>query len=95
MNDSPPETIGQRTRFEYCISLIVLTLRRESDVIIIPAGQSPFIPALPYNLITLTLGWWGVPWGIILTPLILWRNLCGGRDVFDEGCTPDHRGPWA
>ena len=36
------------------------------------------------NLITLTLGWWGVPWGVLLTPLILWGNLRGGTEVFKK-----------
>ena len=25
----------------------------------------------------LCLGWWGIPWGFIFTPLQLWRNLAG------------------
>ena len=31
-----------------------------------------------------TLGWWGVPWGIIYTPLTIFTNLFGGQDVTDE-----------
>jgi hypothetical protein len=30
------------------------------------------------------LGWWGVPWGLIYTPLTLWTNLSGGRAVTAE-----------
>lgn len=33
---------------------------------------------------SLLLGWWGVPWGVIITPLQVWRNvraLWGGPDL--------------
>lgn len=68
-------------RFEYCISLIAMTLRRESEIVILERGQSAFLAGLPYSLITILLGWWGIPWGIILTPRILWRNVRGGTPV--------------
>jgi hypothetical protein len=34
-------------------------------------------------LFSLVLGWWGFPWGIILTPVQIGRNIagmCGGPD---------------
>jgi hypothetical protein len=37
-----------------------------------------------YSLPSLFLGWWGVPWGIIYTPITIFTNLCGGQDVTDE-----------
>jgi hypothetical protein len=74
---------GRHVRFEYCISLVVLTLRRESEVIVLEPGDSVFRASLPYCLITACLGWWGVPWGVLLTPYILWKNLCGGRSAAD------------
>jgi hypothetical protein len=30
---------------------------------------------------TLVLGWWGVPWGLIYTPMVLIGNLCGGKNL--------------
>ena len=66
-------------RFEYCISMVAMTMHRESELIELSPGESCFLRSLPYNLITLTLGWWGVPWGLLLTPGVLWRNLQGGQ----------------
>jgi hypothetical protein len=34
--------------------------------------------------LSLLFGWWGLPWGLIYTPLTLWTNLSGGRDVTAE-----------
>jgi len=48
---------------------------------ILKPGQSAAIASLPYCLITFLLGWWGIPWGFLLTPAIIWRNLGGGRPV--------------
>jgi hypothetical protein len=31
------------------------------------------------SLITLFLGWWGIPFGLICTPFFLIRNLLGGE----------------
>jgi hypothetical protein len=72
---------ARHVRFEYCISLLVLTLRRESEAIVLKPSDSIFWASLPYCLITLCLGWWGVPWGVLLTPYVLWKNLSGGRVV--------------
>src|SRR5260221_14376019 len=68
----------RRIRFEYCISFLFFTVRYESQEIDMEPGASIFWAALPYNLITFLLGWWGVPWGLMVTPVILVRNLTGG-----------------
>ena len=70
--------------FEVCISLIFLTLRRPTDVYFLRANDLGLARGLPYTLTSLLLGWWGVPWGIIYTPLTLLTNLSGGRDVTTE-----------
>jgi hypothetical protein len=72
---------GRFVVFEYVISLVILTLRRPTDVYFVRSGKSPFVPGLPYTLLSLLLGWWGLPWGIIYTPLALFTNLSGGCDV--------------
>ena len=81
---------SKHVHFEYCISLLFLTLRRKSEPFTVAQGKSAARASLPYCLITLLLGWWGVPWGILLTPLILWRNLTGGYPVADaeQICPP-------
>ncbi len=61
---APPS--GERTVvFETCISCVVLTLWRTSRVHVLRPGQWAWPRGLPYALLTLLLGWWGVPWGLI------------------------------
>jgi hypothetical protein len=72
---------GRFVFFEYCISLIVITLRRPSRVYFLPAGRWGWWHGLRYSLVSAVFGWWGVPWGLILTPIVLFGNLAGGRDV--------------
>ena len=67
--------------FEYCISLIAVTLRRPSRPIRLRADQAAWVRGLPYVLVSLLFGWWGLPWGIIYTPLTIYANLAGGCDV--------------
>ena len=67
--------------FPYCISLLVITFRRSSKVNFIPSGESAAGRALPYMLLSLALGWWGIPWGPIFTVQSLWVNFKGGENV--------------
>jgi hypothetical protein len=67
--------------FEYCVSIIIVTFKRSSPVHFVRRGESAFVKALPYTLISLFLGWWGFPFGFIYTPMALFTNLSGGRDV--------------
>ncbi len=69
---------SRRIRFEYCVSFLFFTIRFQSDEMELRAGQSLFLASLPFNLITFFLGWWGVPWGLMITPVVLLRNLTGG-----------------
>ena len=32
-------------------------------------------------MISLVFGWWGFPWGFIYTPMALYTNLKGGKDI--------------
>jgi hypothetical protein len=75
---------GRLVFFEYCISVLVLTLRCPTDVYLLRAGQSALWRGLPYTVLSLLFGWWGVPMGILYTPLTLITNLSGGCDVTDE-----------
>jgi hypothetical protein len=72
---------GRFVLYESCISLIVITLRRPSPVRFLRPGELGIVRGLPYTVISLLLGWWGLPWGVIYTPLALLTNLSGGRDV--------------
>jgi hypothetical protein len=75
---------GRFVVFEYCVSFLVTTLRRSSDVYFVRAGQGTFALSLGYTLLSLLLGWWGLPWGLIYTPLCLATNLGGGKDVTEQ-----------
>lgn len=77
---------GRFVFFEYCISLVVITLRRPSSVRFFRVEELSWLHGLPYTLATLMLGWWGIPWGVIYTPLCLATNLAGGCDVTHETC---------
>lgn len=70
--------------FEYCISLVIVTLRRPSAVYLLRPGERGFLRGLPYTMLSVLLGWWGVPWGLLYTPRVLLTNLSGGRDVTAE-----------
>ena len=72
---------GRFVFYEFCISFILLTLRRQSAVCFLRAGDRGIVRGLPYCLLSLFFGWWGVPWGIIYTPLTLFTNVRGGCDV--------------
>jgi hypothetical protein len=70
--------------YRYCISIVVMTFRRASDVYYIPAGESAVAKGLPWTLLTLVAGWWGIPWGPIFTVQSLVTNFQGGKDVTAE-----------
>jgi hypothetical protein len=70
--------------FEYCISIIVLTFKRSSAIHFVRSDEGTFGKGLGYTLLSLTLGWWGFPWGIIYTISTVATNCAGGRDVTSE-----------
>jgi hypothetical protein len=77
---------GRFVFFEFCISCLIFTLRRPTDIIFLRQEQRGWVRGLPYTFLSLVLGWWGLPWGIIYTPLALATNLAGGCDVTEETC---------
>jgi hypothetical protein len=90
MTDLPDPYLEERwVYYEFCISLVFITLRQPSRVARLRPGEWGLVRGLPYTLVSLLLGWWGIPWGCIYTPLTVWTNLTGGRAV-----TPEERGPW-
>lgn len=70
--------------YYYCISLLVITFRRGSDVHFIRAGESSVAKGWLWSLLTVLMGWWGIPWGPIYTVQSLAVNLRGGKDVTAE-----------
>jgi hypothetical protein len=66
------------------ISILIMTFRRVSDVYYIPPSENRITPGLVYSIISLVLGWWGVPLGFIYTPDALYENFTGGINVTGE-----------
>jgi len=70
--------------FQYCISVVLMTFKRSSDVYFIRPGHPALAPRIGYSIISLLLGWWGFPWGPIYTVQALWNNALGGLDLTPE-----------
>ncbi len=72
---------GRFVVYRYCFSAVFLTVMQGTDVYFIHANQNRIVKGLPWTLLTLLAGWWGIPWGPIRTVESLWINLHGGTDV--------------
>jgi hypothetical protein len=70
--------VGVYVHYEYCISVILLSIRIQSRIHHCISWPSRILLGVPYALLTLILGPWGLPWGLILTIRALWVNLSGG-----------------
>jgi hypothetical protein len=84
---SPQEVLFEVNRgarfviYQYAISVVIMSFRRNSPVQFVKAGENPALKSLPWTLLSFFLGWWGIPWGFIYTPQVLYKNLNGGVDV--------------
>lgn len=72
---------GRFVVYPYVFSIVVMSFRRNSPITYIPPGQSNAGGAFGWSLISMCVGWWGIPWGLIFTIGALWRNSGGGVDV--------------
>ena len=70
--------------YKYCISIVVMTFNRPTDVYFIKPHESSVVKGLGYLFISLILGWWGIPWGQIYTIGNIANVLSGGKDVTTE-----------
>ncbi len=75
---------GKIVCYQYCVSILVITFRRSSDAYYIRAGESAISKGLPWTLLTLAAGWWGIPWGPIFSIQSLITNFKGGKDITKE-----------
>ncbi len=75
---------GKFVIFQYTISILIMTFKRGSDIHFVKHGEGTFGKALPYILITMFFGWWGIPWGPIYSIGSLITNFGGGKDVTNE-----------
>src|SRR5262245_51175245 len=67
--------------YQYCVSLLVITFKRPTNIYFIRAGQSAVAKGLPWTLLSWLVGWWGFPFGIIFTFWVSATNFAGGTDV--------------
>lgn len=75
---------GRFVIFQYCVSILVMTFKRSSSIYFIKPGENAVAKGLPFSLISLVAGWWGIPWGPIWTLTTIATNLSGGKDVTRE-----------
>lgn len=74
---------GRFVFFQYCVSIVIMTFKRPSNVYFIKAGENSTRKSIGFTLVSLIFGWWGIPWGPIYTVGSLFTNLRGGQDVTD------------
>jgi len=72
---------GRFVVYQYAVSVIIMSFKRNSPVVFVKAGENPAMKSLPWTALSAVFGWWGIPWGFIYTPQVLYRNLHGGRDI--------------
>jgi hypothetical protein len=75
---------GKFVIYQFCISIIILTFRRNSNIYFIRSGENSLIKGLPFTFLSLLLGWWGIPWGPIYTIGAVLTNFQGGKDITKE-----------
>lgn len=67
--------------FTYCISIIIMTFRRPTDIYFVKSNESATVKGLPFLFISIFFGWWGIPWGPIYTIGSIFTILSGGKDI--------------
>ena len=67
--------------YHYCVSFILMSLKRPSNVYFVRPDEREIPKAIGFSVLSLFLGWWGLPWGPIWTISTIAKNLSGGTDV--------------
>jgi hypothetical protein len=75
---------GKFVIYQYAFSVVVMSFKRPSDIYFVRSSESAVVKGLPYTLLTLVAGWWGIPFGPIFSVMALFNNLKGGTDVTNE-----------
>ena len=70
---------GKFVIYPYCVSAAIVTFRRSSGVVYVAPGQK--VRPWEWILISLVVGWWGIPWGPIWTIDSIRKCLGGGVNV--------------
>ena len=71
---------GRFVAYQYCVSALVVSFRRNSDIFFIRAGKGSFLKGLKYSLLSMVAGWWAKE-GLVWTVKALATNLRGGKNV--------------
>ncbi|HZS26657.1 MAG TPA: hypothetical protein VFB76_05470 [Candidatus Angelobacter sp.] len=74
-------------QYQYCISALVVTFKRGTDIFLVKPGESKVAKGLTWTVLTLVAGWWGIPWGPIYTVQSLAVNFRGGHDMTPQTAT--------
>src|SRR5262249_51753717 len=69
--------------FACCVSWGILTWVHWSRPYRISSRTQGLLRGFPYSAATLLLGWWGLPWGFVLSPRAIWANCPGGDEAPD------------
>lgn len=72
---------GRFVVYVYNFSVLVMSFKRASAIKFLRSNQDGTGSALGYSLLSLLVGPWGFPWGLLWTPLSIFTNLRGGKDV--------------
>ena len=75
---------GKFVVFEYCISIVIMTFKRPTNIYFIKAGEGTGGKSIGFTVTSLMAGWWGIPWGPIYTIGSLVTNIKGGKDITNE-----------
>ncbi|WP_196888341.1 hypothetical protein [Aureivirga sp. CE67] len=78
------EKKGKFVVFQYCISIVLLSMERISPAIYVETEEDFLKYKKKYNLYTYLFGWWAVPWGPIKSLQFLKNNKKGALDVTED-----------
>jgi len=75
---------GKIIRYDYTISLLLLTLQRKSGGHLVRPGENARKKGMSYTILSALFGWWGIPSGPQQTMKSIRTNMHGGRDVTED-----------
>lgn len=53
-------------QYQFCFSVLIMTFKQGTNAYFLRAGESTTVKGLRWSLLTLLVGWWGIPWGPII-----------------------------